>query len=281
MSLRVQHYDDARAFLEEAEPWLLRDEAQNSTLLGVANKCAGGFAYGDEPAWFATVCEEERLVAAAWHTPPFPVGVTKGTSAAMTAIFEHVQEQGLDVPKIHGPLESCRVLESLFAQRTGAEPVVKMELMLFRLDVVAIDPPLSGTMRKAGAPDTDFVLDWSHRFQVDAGLTPASAEPPVRSVALDEGRLFLWMVDGAPVAMAASARETAHGVSVNSVFTPRELRGHGYATSLVSSLSQALLDGGKDFCCLYTDLANPTSNSIYRKIGYKEIGRFRMTELIR
>jgi hypothetical protein len=28
------------------------------------------------------------------------------------------------------------------------------------------------------------------------------------------------------------------------------------------------------FCPLFTDLANPTSNSIYRKIGYKPVGDF-------
>ena len=29
-----------------------------------------------------------------------------------------------------------------------------------------------------------------------------------------------------------------------------------------------ILDEGKEFCTLYTDLSNPTSNSIYRNIGY-------------
>lgn len=281
MTLRVQQYDDARAFLDEAESWLIRDEALNSTLLGVASKCAGGFAYGDEPSWFATVRDGERIVAAAWRTPPFPLGVTQGTPESLTAIFKHVQERGIEVPKIHGPLESCDTLQALFTQHTGAKPEVEMELMLFRLDEVEIDPPVAGTMRKAAAPDAELVLNWSHRFEVDAGLTPATGHPGVRSVALEEGRVFLWMVDGAPVAMAASARDTPHGVSVNGVFTPRELRGRGYATSLVSAVSQALLDSGKDFCCLYTDLTNPTSNSIYRKIGYKEIGRYRTTALNR
>ncbi len=281
MSLRVHQYDDARAFLAEAETWLLRDEAHNSMLLGLASKCAGGFTYGDEPAWFATVHDGERIVAAAWRTPPFPLGVTQGTQDSMMAVFEHVQARGLDVPKIHGPLESCERLASLYAQHTDAKPEVLTELLLFRLDELAIDPPAVGTMRKAEASDTELILDWSHRFEVDAGLAPASAKPAVRSVSLEEGRIFLWMVDGAPVAMAASARETRHGVSVNGVFTPRDLRGRGHATALVSSLSQSLLDGGKDFCCLYTDLANPTSNSIYRKIGYREIGRYRTTTLVR
>jgi hypothetical protein len=44
-----------------------------------------------------------------------------------------------------------------------------------------------------------------------------------------------------------------------------------YATFRVAALTQRVLDSGKRFCCLYTDLTNPTSNSIYQRIGYREI----------
>ncbi|OZU86959.1 GNAT family N-acetyltransferase, partial [Virgibacillus indicus] len=46
----------------------------------------------------------------------------------------------------------------------------------------------------------------------------------------------------------------------------------GYATSTVAHLSQKILDEGFQFCSLYTDSTNPTSNSIYKKIGYYEAG---------
>jgi uncharacterized protein len=49
------------------------------------------------------------------------------------------------------------------------------------------------------------------------------------------------------------------------------LRNRGYAASCVATLTKLMLDSGKKFCCLYTDLANPTSNSIYQKIGYQPI----------
>ena len=68
--------------------------------------------------------------------------------------------------------------------------------------------------------------------------------------------------------MAATARPTRRGVGVNLVYTPPPLRGKGYASSCVAALSQLQLDSGYQFCVLYTDLANPTSNSIYHKIGY-------------
>jgi len=39
----------------------------------------------------------------------------------------------------------------------------------------------------------------------------------------------------------------------------------------VAALSEMLLDRGYQFCFLYTDLANPTSNRIYQRIGYEPV----------
>jgi len=73
------------------------------------------------------------------------------------------------------------------------------------------------------------------------------------------------------LSMATVERDTAHGIAISWVYTPSHLRKRGYATACVAALTQRMLDSGKHFCCLYTDLANPTSNSIYEKIGYQPI----------
>jgi predicted GNAT family acetyltransferase len=35
-----------------------------------------------------------------------------------------------------------------------------------------------------------------------------------------------------------------------------------------------MLDQGRSFCTLFTDLANPTANHVYQRIGYRPIGDF-------
>jgi predicted GNAT family acetyltransferase len=97
---------------------------------------------------------------------------------------------------------------------------------------------------------------------------------------VDAGRARLW-VDGAPACMAAVTRESRNGATISWVYTPIDRRGRGYATSLVAAYSQELLDAGKSFCTLDTDLANPTSNGIYRRIGYGEIERHRRVGVLR
>jgi predicted GNAT family acetyltransferase len=71
--------------------------------------------------------------------------------------------------------------------------------------------------------------------------------------------------------MAGRARPTRSTITVNAVYTPPELRRQGFATAAVAALSRALLAEGYPSCVLYTDLANPTSNSIYRRIGYEPV----------
>ena len=79
--------------------------------------------------------------------------------------------------------------------------------------------------------------------------------------------------------MAGSARPTKHAIAVNAVYTPPEWRRRGYATACVAALSSVLLHRGFDFCVLYTDLSNPTSNAIYTRIGYRPVRDFLMYEL--
>jgi predicted GNAT family acetyltransferase len=71
--------------------------------------------------------------------------------------------------------------------------------------------------------------------------------------------------------MAGYSGRTPNGIRVAWVYTPPENRGKGFAGACVAALSQKLLDEGRKFCFLYTDLANPISNHVYQKIGYEPV----------
>ena len=51
----------------------------------------------------------------------------------------------------------------------------------------------------------------------------------------------------------------------------RRTASRGYASNLTAAVSQALLDEGRTFCFLYTNLANGTANRIYQAIGYEPV----------
>jgi predicted GNAT family acetyltransferase len=86
------------------------------------------------------------------------------------------------------------------------------------------------------------------------------------------GRIgYVWEDAGDVVALVGAGGETPHGIRIGPVYTPPELRGRGYASSLTAAASQDQLDRGRQFVFLFTDLANPTSNKIYQAIGYEAV----------
>jgi predicted GNAT family acetyltransferase len=109
----------------------------------------------------------------------------------------------------------------------------------------------------------------------DPGRAEASAIV-VHRLAADDSGFLLWEDGGDVVSLSGWGGPTPNGVRIGPVYTPPHLRGRGFATALVAELSQTLLDRGRRFCFLYTDLANPTSNAIYERIGYVRVAESAM-----
>jgi predicted GNAT family acetyltransferase len=127
-------------------------------------------------------------------------------------------------------------------------------------------------MRLANEDYKALLENWSLRFSNDCGLGDDLAKAKEYAAsAIKYKTRYLWELDSKPVSMAGVGGNTPNGIRVSWVYTPPELRGKGYASALVATLSQAQLDAGKKLCFLYTDLANPTSNAIYQRIGYKKV----------
>jgi predicted GNAT family acetyltransferase len=126
-----------------------------------------------------------------------------------------------------------------------------------------------GRFRQAVSGDLDQVSEWVEGFMTEAGETQGIPRE-VAASRISAGQLYLWD-EREPVSMAAWTGKTPGGVRVNLVYTPPDKRGRGYATACVAALSRQLLGEGNRFCCLYTDLDNPTSNAIYARIGYRPV----------
>jgi uncharacterized protein len=131
--------------------------------------------------------------------------------------------------------------------------------------VVFPEQPPGGELRRPSDAEYDLIRQWAAAFVDDTGIMDDADELANRLWA--SPNLFVWD-DHGPRCMVASARETPNGACVNAVYTPPTHRERGYASAAVAALSRKLLAGGKSFCCLYTDAANSTSNSIYQTIGF-------------
>jgi predicted GNAT family acetyltransferase len=128
----------------------------------------------------------------------------------------------------------------------------------------------TGRLRQATLRDVPQVSQWIERFNEEA-LTRDSEDPrELAERAVARGQIFLWHTSR-PVSMAGWTGAAPNGRRLSFVFTPPAERRHGYGSACVAALSEAILSLGKSYCCLYADLANPTSNAIYARIGYEPL----------
>jgi uncharacterized protein len=124
---------------------------------------------------------------------------------------------------------------------------------------------IGGRLRKASANDRDLIVAWMRGSYADVGQVVRDYEPVVEQ-RLAAGQFWLWEV-GEPVSMGANSKPVEGVLRVQAVYTPPDRRNRGYAGACVGDLSRRMRNEGYR-CILYTDLGNPTSNSVYRRIGY-------------
>jgi uncharacterized protein len=274
--MRFARYQAADAFLARAQTALERQEAANNLMLGIAMRLAEHPDRIKTPPYLATVEKGDRLVAAAVMTPPHRV-IIHGESvdvAPLRLIADDLIVGGWLPPGVIGPAAVALAFSHTWSAAAGGQFRLHTHERVYELRQVAPPTGVPGALRVAIEADLDLAARWLYAFTQDTRLggTVESARESAEQ-RIDDRDLFLWDV-GQPVSLAGKSRRTTHGVSVGPVYTPPELRRRGYAGACVAALSQRMLDAGWEFCALFTDLANPTSNSVYQKIGYRPVCDF-------
>lgn len=174
-----------------------------------------------------------------------------------------------------GAVPEVDAFAAAWTAHRDVDGVTRFDQRIYAAD--GIDPPrgVDGRLRLAGPGDRELVIAWVTAFADDAmhgGDDPARIERSVEArLGGDAGGFGLWVAGGEPVSLAGFGGETPNGLRIGPVYTPPALRGRGYGSSVTAAVSRRALDRGKRFCFLYTDLANPTSNAIYRRIGYRTV----------
>jgi predicted GNAT family acetyltransferase len=275
--VEVVRLDDAAAFLAQAEPLLLADEARHNLILGIAGNVRDRL-YEDFRLWL--VRDGGEVAGAALRTVPYNLILGRPASpAALAALVEAVA--GEELPGVVGAEPEVHEFAELWTRRTGVAAHTSMRQGVYALERVAPLPAVPGSARVATEEDRELAVRWWIAFAEEAlheggpGRERAEEMIDFRLSSRTSG-ILLWEDRGRPVSIAGWGGATPNGIRIGPVYTPPELRGRGYATVLTAELSQRLLDGrlfegGRRFCFLFTDLANPTSNAIYERIGYRRV----------
>ena len=265
--MRVIRHLTGGDLLGRAGSWLLSREAENNLILGVAAECRDVAETEQGTCYWATIEKGGAIVGCAFCTPPHQLSLTVMPTEAVVLLAREVYGcYERHIAGVAGPVQETNQFARSWRALTGDVGQIQIELRVHKLTEVQMPSNTpAGTLRQSVPDETDLIVDWLTGFVSETGMPGQPRDLAHRMRA--SGGVYVWD-DGRPRCMVAAARETPRGVCINAVYTPAVNRGRGYASAAVAALSQVLLRQGKIFCCLYTDAANPITNSIYRKIGF-------------
>ncbi|HVF19596.1 MAG TPA: GNAT family N-acetyltransferase [Mycobacteriales bacterium] len=267
MELRTfDHVDD---FAARVLPRLEADEAQFNLALAVISSLQSGRIVPDRAPFLASIRDGEEDIAVL-HTPPHGLLLTGLPEGSAPAVVDAVLSGGYRPPLVVGPPEAVEPVTAQWCARTGQVVGGRRAQGIYAASRLVPPPAVDGGVQVATAADGDTVFDWFCAFSDELGLLPRTSRAVV-DARVAAGDIALWCTEDGPVSMAGIGGRTTRGARIGPVYTPAAHRSHGYAAAVTAAQTQRCFDQGADRCFLYTDLANPTSNAIYQRLGYERV----------
>jgi len=225
----------------------------------------------------ALVSNDEGIQLTAVMTPPHNLTLyatdNKINDEALSCLINGIGKTDFQIPGVMTEKALAERFANAWAAVKGVQFSIHMNQRVYEL--VKVNPEIrqTDTLRLVEEKDMSFLPYWVEGFNNDCfGYSPVpKPDPEPYYYHINKKKLYILEHEGIPVAMAQKNREMQTVCGVSLVYTPPYFRGKGYATSCVAAVSALILEKGFTKCVLYTDLANPTSNSIYQKIGYVPI----------
>jgi len=272
--MQVERHGDAESFLADAGDFLLAREAEHNLILGLSSRLrVDPRIYGEAP-YFAVAREGGEVVAVAMRTPPHNLILSEvDDEAALEPLAADANRVFESLTGVIGPKVAVARMARIWEVRSGQTAHLTLHERSYRAEQALEPEGVPGTMRPYEERDRELVLAWMDAF-VEEALPEAPPEDSARWLdrrAADPNSGTMIWEDGEPVSMGGYGGLTPNGIRIGPIYTPPELRRRGYASALTAAMTRMLLEGGRRFCFLFTDLANPTSNSIYQRIGYRPV----------
>ena len=258
--------DQLTLFDAAAAEFLQRDPIRNTVLLTVLDTLRAGGEFGDEQPWFAWTTDDDTVLGAALRTPPHNVALSGMPAAVAEALGRRLSSY--ELPGAFGDPATV----AAFAAAAGRVHTVQIREIQYVQTAVTTPPSVPGAPRAYVDADADLYVRWEADFAAEAGVR-RSVDPlgSLRHRTSTGGGLWLWEVDDRPVSMCGRSAAVAGVPRIGPVWTPPEHRRHGYAAALTAYVCGEALGAGARACTLFADAANPTSNGVYERIGFRPV----------
>jgi len=277
--MELTRYTDVAAFYQRAEPYLMQHEAEHCLMLGICSALLSNMQRLESEPYLATVEDAGDVITVALRTPPYNIvfsltapGHSVGQVTALFATDAHTVYETLT--GVLAPSATSRAFCDEWQRLTRQSYQLALSERIYRLDRVIPVNGVPGEMRKAQETDRAllerWIVEFEHEALTDERINPHEWVDELLTSPPDMRGLNVW-VDGQPVTMVGHNGPTPRGMRIGPVYTPPAHRRKGYASACTAAVTQLLLDGGRQACFLFTNLANPTANHIYQEIGYRPV----------
>ena len=268
--LQLTVYEDARRFAAEADAFLRAEEAANSMIAMPAMRMASKPNDDDAGSYMAVVRDGGTVVAAALQGASGGILLTTAPDAAIALIALDIAGRGRRAKSLVGPLDACEAFARAWRECMQQAHALRYHLRHFELTSAPAAAKAAGRLRRPDAGEYALLADWQLAFIEELELPDDRAQAR-RNLErrLERGVIRVW--DDAGAAAFAGFGEGKDTARIAPVYTPPQLRGRGYASAMVAELVRELFAAGKRAIFLTTDAANPTSNGIYRRIGFRPV----------
>jgi GNAT superfamily N-acetyltransferase len=249
------------------EDLLAADPVENTVALTTLAHLRAGRRWSESPVvlgWYDDGC----VRAAVSMTPPHELLLAVVPDDTVDGLVTTLRGAGVPVPGVNGAVQTVEAFAAAWTTGTTLRADVVMRQRLYRLDRLDPPAPPPGRARPATAADEPLIVTWFDAFQAETGVPALPAAPIVRA-AVEARRVWLWEVGIHPVAMAGRGPTTAGVARVGPVFTPPDQRGRGYGGAVTAACTADALRVDARDVVLFTDLANPASNAVYQRLGYR------------
>ncbi|MQA78509.1 MAG: GNAT family N-acetyltransferase [Streptosporangiales bacterium] len=271
--------DDPAAFWAATAEFLTADPVLNSVVSTIVVKRATGEVVDAAPSTYVAVRDAAGpVVGVAVRTPPYVAVLTTMPAEAVALVAAAMADAGHDLPGVSGPADLARDFAELWCADGHRSYEVTMAVRLHVLGELTSPTGTPGRARPASVADQALLGTWSWAFRQESDPANGADEESTRgdvAQRIATGCAYVWLDDtgdGEEVVSYVGHSPLVAGVArVGPVYTPPERRGRGYASGLVADVTRRLLDQGACDVCLNTDLANPTSNKIYARLGYEPL----------
>lgn len=267
MNAAVVATTDPRRVLDQAHDFLVSDPVRHNVMLTILTERA----VTGEPGRYWMGLVDGAVAGVVFQSPlSFLAGASPMPADLVAVMVDAIAAAGVKLPGVNGDAATAALFAGQWTERSASAAVPVQGQRLY--EVRELRPPagVSGALSQATAADRELLIAWLAGFNADTGQGgPDRDLGEYAGRRLAAGQVWFWR-DGPPASLSVLSASVAGVSRIQAVYTPPELRCRGYAAAGVAELSGRVLAEGRR-CILYTDLGNPTSNSVYRRIGYRAV----------